>query len=272
MTPYPARGSRKTVFIGFLLTACILLLMPPNVTSKLHFAFVDTLGGPLHLGQVLSLSAQQPASSDMVSVQQYQKLKNQVRQLQNQIANLQGWLQTERENVAQLQGLRTQPALKGLVLVKATPLAASGPDRITINRGSRDGIKPEQYALCDNAVIGRVTQTSSHRSLIELISSRHSQIRVHVGHLQKPVMLTGRGEGRVKIDFAQYDYPIKVGDPIYVNPNDALAQGIIVGRVKTCRRDEQHALLWDIDVTPAANLNTLRGLAVAIPQGLLPTD
>ena len=269
MTPYSVKGSRKTVFTGLLLTACILLLMPPNVTSKLHFAFVQILGGPLHLGQVVSLSARQPASSDTVSRQQYQELQTQIRQLRNQIANLQTWLQTERENVAQLQGLRTQPTLDRFYLVKATPLAVSGADRITINRGSRDGIKSDLYALSDNAVIGRVTRTSANRSIIDLISSRDSQIQVHVGLVQKPVMLSGQGEGRVKIDFAQHDYPIKVGDPVYVTANESLGQDIIVGRVKTCQRDEQHALLWDIEVTPVADLKELRGLAVAIPKDML---
>lgn len=269
MTPYSVRTSRKTLFIGFFLSGCILLLIPHNVTSKLHLCFAQFLGGPLRLGRVMTLSAREPAATDTVSAQQGVQWQDQIRQLNNSVDYLQGLLEAERQQVEQLQGLRRELSLKRKYLVGSTALTNSNNDQITIDRGSSDGIMSDLYAICDAAVIGRVHSVSSHRSVIELISHPQSLLTVRIAKQTTPVTLAGSGDGHVKIIDAQYDDPVKVHDPVYLLANDALAEGVLVGRIKSCQRDEHQGLLWDIQVEPATDLNQIRSLAVAVPMDWL---
>ena len=269
MTPYSVRTSRKTLFIGFFLSGCILLLMPHNVTSKLHLCFAQFLGGPLRLGRVMSLSARGPASTDTVSAQQAAQWQAKIRELNNSIEDFKAQLETERNHVEQLQGLRRELPLKRVYPVRAKSLTNSENDQITIDRGSSDGIMMDLYALCDASVIGQVKAISSHRSIIELISSPKSLLTVRIGNLTTPVTLAGQGQGRLKITNAQHDYPVKINDPVYLQASDALAVEIIVGRIKSCQRDEHEALLWDIEVEPATDLTRIPGVSVLVPHDWL---
>ncbi len=269
MTPYATRASSKTLFVGCFLAGCILLLIPHTVTSKLHLAFTQFFGGPLRLGRAMSLSAQEPSVTDTVSAQELAQLQTQVRQLENVKSDLEAQLETERHHLEQLQGLRRQLPLERVYWVSARTLTNSDEDRITIDRGTSDGVMTDLYALWDNAVIGCIKSTSSHRSVIELISSPESLLTVRVGTLTNPVTLAGQGQGRLKITNAQWDSPIKVGDPVYLEASKALATEIIVGHIKSCKRDEHEALLLDIEVEPATDLTRLPGVSVVVPQDWL---
>ena len=253
-------------FISFLLCACVLLLMPHNVTTKLQFAFSSLFRIPLGTGRVIALAAQSPSPSQDISSEGYDK--RQYLELQNHADNLQAELDQERsekQRLAQVRLLRAW-ASHGLVSARVTQELV-GANQIIINRGTRDRLGPEQFILAQNAIVGSICDLDKHQAKVTLISDKSSNIPVFIKSEQANHngLLRGLGNGTAKIQDVPYDRKIAIGDPVHVRAIPGrLEVPVVVGRVLQCDQDEIEPLLWDIRVEPASDLKRLSQVYVIV--------
>jgi cell shape-determining protein MreC len=256
------------VFISFLLCACVLLLMPQRVTTKLQFIFSSLFRLPLGTGRVVLLAAQSPGPSSDMRGDDYEKLQRENLELQNHNDNLMALLDqmhNEKEKLSKVNLLHAWDP-HGFVLAGVIQ-ALAGSDQIIINRGLRDKLAPGQYILANNAIVGSVFQLDKHVATATLITDESSYIPVFIKSVQADHtgFLRGLGNGKAKAQGIAYQHKIAVGDRVHVQTKPGLLEvPAVVGTVLQCQRDEIEPLLWDITVEPASDLKRLSQVYVIV--------
>lgn len=256
------------LFFAFLLCACVLLLMPHHVTTKLQLTFSTLFQFPLGAGRILALAAQTPLRDQGLNPADYDALLDRIRQQQNHIDELRAELEQERSEKERLSKASFLNAWGSHGLVPAQVIqATSGLDQIVINRGKRDGLSPGLYILAENAVIGAIQDLSGHQAKGILVTDKSSHIPVYIrsSFSQPKGILYGLGKGKAKIDQIPSRHKIKIGDPVHVQTQPGLLEvPIVVGRVSQCQQNETEPLLWDISVEPATNLENVNQVVVLV--------
>jgi rod shape-determining protein MreC len=250
------------LFTWFMLGGFIFLFAPQSVTSKLQLAFAHTFSWPLSIGRSISLAARTPASADVVSATEYNKLRN-------HLANVTALLREEHAKVEQLSGLRNRFGLDGASLIPAEIITASmdGVSELIINRGGNDGLAKGQFLLSDNGIIGTISEVTAHRAKVKLVTDPTSKIAVRIDQLGVDRLMQGTGDNAAEILQLQREHKIKKGDIIYARSKPGFLDApMIVGTVAQCRRDDENPTLWDITVEPVCDIEQLKSVTVIVPS------
>ena len=253
------------IFTWCLLSSCILLLIPHSVTGKLQFAFTRILCRPLIIGRTITLAARSPARIT-IHPKDYQNLEAENRRLKNHLNHLTAVLHEQNKTIETLSGLRVIPAYKNLAFIPADIITAIKKDQLIINRGKLDSVRLNQFILSENAVIGTVGQIiSSHQSRIMLFSNQKSRIPVYIQSESNIGILTGKGNGIIKITNVPTKQKIKIGDVVYALKQPGLLDTAFpVGKISQIQPDDLEPLLWNISVTPASDPKRATEAAVII--------
>lgn len=253
--------SKRMLFTWCLLSSLILFFLPGSLTSRLQFGFARIFHVPLNFGRTIHLSAQPGrAEQDMVSRSQYN-------QLQNHLANVTAQLHYVQQQVTELSGLREHLPWEGVSLRLAgiVTTAGQGPTReLVINRGSNAGIRPEQYVIADNSVIGTVCQVSPNSARVRLVTDPASRVAVELGDDRAEGLMRGSGSG-AQIGLVPSKVPVERGDAVYASARAGyLPSPMIAGVVRQVQRQRENPLVWDIHVEPACEIERLSDVAVII--------
>jgi rod shape-determining protein MreC len=258
------RISEKTLFVWFLLTGVIFLIAPESVTAKLQLAFarffqrqrspitnVTTLAAP---------SNSEVAATGFVSTRQYNLLRN-------QLANVQEWLNLERQKVEKLTNMRDRPVWKGADFVLADIIKKydRSKNMLIISRGTDDGIKKGHYVLGDNSIIGIISDTHSRTAEVKLITDPECTIAVKITDTDVGSIMQGAAENSAKILMLPYKHKITTGLNVCAKKKPGLLDTpMIVGTITKCKRDAENPLFWDITVVPACDIKCLNNVTVII--------
>ncbi|MFA5422738.1 MAG: rod shape-determining protein MreC [Phycisphaerae bacterium] len=254
------RVSNRMLLVWLTLAGGILLLTPQRITSKFQGAFTHTFRFPLKLGRSITLSARMPDSND------YSHYRT-VEQYENHIANLAAELEQKNKQIETLAGIRYRHSeLSGASLVMAdiiTANLAGARNELLINRGQEDGLEVNQFVLAENCIIGTVTYVWDRQARISLITDSSSRLAVKINGMEKPVWMFGTGDGQSVIRWAKLESA--AGQNVMVQPSPGfLDSPMVAGRVAQAERNEQNALLWDITVTPACDIQMLPSVMVIV--------
>lgn len=257
--------SKRTIFVGCLLGATIVLLVPHAVTRKCQYAFRRVFCVPLGVSRSLTLAAK-PGTSPKVNHQEYLDLQRAFEKLENHAANLKDAVARQEETINRLTQLRVDPEWKKLGFVPATVFTATGNNHVVINRGTRDLVQPKRFVLAHNAIVGKVLEVDKHQATVELISGEGAFLPVHVDTPENRGLLRGQGKGLCLIQNVKYDQPVEVGQFVYANNRpELLGISVVVGQVSACTRDEEKPYFWRIEMTPAVALQKLDQVDVILP-------
>jgi rod shape-determining protein MreC len=220
---------RLGIFLGFLI---ILYLIPISWTAPLRDATVQAV---------------KPAASYLVrqnvsffnfvqSVRQISTLRSDKLRLENQVSQLQQKLsdkQTiERENEALRQEVgvtgvtqEIKKALAHIVLISDNPVDPT----VTIDLGSSSGIKVDQAAIYQGALIGKVISVRQNSAVIRLVTSSESRVQVWLSATREKGLLVGDGSS---VHLSNITQGITVPDHSVLETSGlggSLPQGILVG-------------------------------------------
>lgn len=141
-------------------------------------------------------------------------------------------------------------------------------DTITINKGSKDGIKKDMAVITSKGLVGKITKTTSFNSEVKLITSSNSNNRISViidnngeksygilsGYDEKKNLLTVEGISDNK--------EIKENSIAYTSGlNDLFPSGIRVGIVKDVKKDN-YGLSKIVYIEPVSNLGELNVVSI----------
>jgi rod shape-determining protein MreC len=201
--------------------------------------------------------------------QQNQDLKEQIARLRLEQAAL---------SEDAIQGHRLQAMLDFQQHYVSSTLAAqvigtSGNDLsrvLYIDKGSKDGLKPDQAVITPDGIIGKLRDVFPHTSQVLLINDQTSGAGVLLASTRLRAILSGSTAGQIVINNLTPDSRIKVGEQVLSSGGDQVyPRGLPVGTIESIKTDPDHQPYTLIQVRPAANLNQLE--EVLVITGTQPT-
>ena len=150
--------------------------------------------------------------------------------------------------------------------VAAQVIGTSGSDRshiLWIDKGSGDGLKPEQAVITPDGVVGKLRDVMPHTAQLLLISDPNSGAGVILESTRLRAIVRGTAAGDVEINNLTADERIKPGEPVITSGGDQVfPRGLPVGTVAWVEPDPKHQPYTLIHLKPAANLRQLEEVLV----------
>jgi rod shape-determining protein MreC len=148
--------------------------------------------------------------------------------------------------------------------VAAQVIGSSGSEQsrsIYIDKGSRDGIEPDQAVITADGVVGKVLHVYGSTSLVLLINDQTSGVGVILEKSRLQGVLKGTPLGGVAVEKVMNEETVQPGEHIITSGGDQIfPKGLDVGTVFQVKPGTDSFL--NIRVKPAANLSKLEEVLV----------
>src|SRR6202041_775612 len=150
--------------------------------------------------------------------------------------------------------------------VPAQVIGTSGSDLsrvLYIDKGSKDGLKPDQAVITPDGIIGKLRDVFAHTSQVLLINDQTSGAGVVFATTRIRAILRGSTTGQIIINNLTPDSRIKPGEQVLSSGGDQVyPRGLPVGTVQSIAPDLSHQPYTIIQVVPAAKLSQLEEVLV----------
>lgn len=145
--------------------------------------------------------------------------------------------------------------------VAAQIIGTSGSDRsqvLWINKGSADGLRPEQAVITPEGVVGKLRDVMPHTAQLLLISDPNSGAGAILASSRMRGIVRGTASGEVEINNLTSDDRIKPGEQVITSGGDQVyPRGLPVGVITSVELDPKHQPYTRIRLRPAAHLRQL---------------
>jgi len=132
---------------------------------------------------------------------------------------------------------------------------------VYLDKGDRDGIKPDMAVLTRDGVIGKVLHVYRSTSLVLLIDDQTSGVGSILERSRLQGILRGTSSGAVVLEKVMSDEAVPVGEQVLTSGGDGIfPKGLTVGTVTKVSTGSD--LFLNIHVRPAADLNRLEEVLV----------
>jgi rod shape-determining protein MreC len=165
-------------------------------------------------------------------------------ELKRQLADAQIDLQRQRaladrsRGLEQLLELHDRSALK---TTAATIIAgAATPDfrTVTIDKGTRDGLRADMAVIAPAGVVGRVAVASGRAAKVQLLIDRNAAAGAIIERSRAQGVVVGGGDERLRMDYVSESADIVVGDAVMTSGIDGIyPKGFVIGKVETVEKN-----------------------------------
>jgi rod shape-determining protein MreC len=190
-------------------------------------------------------------------------------QLKDEVARLREEEASFAEDAAQGRRLQKLLAFKEAYVtstVAAQVIGTSGSERshvLYLDKGSDDGLKPEQPVITPDGVVGKIRDVFPHTSQLLLISDPSSGAGVILATTRIRGIVRGTATGQVEINNLTADSRIKPGEQVVTSGGDLVfPRGLPVGVIESIVPDPLHQPYTAITIKPWANLSRLEEVLV----------
>jgi rod shape-determining protein MreC len=196
-------------------------------------------------------------------------LKTENDDLKRQLAEAQVDLQWQRgqadrsRGLERLLGLRDQSKLS----TRAAEIIAAGstPDfrTVTIDKGSRDGLRADMAIIAPGGVVGRVVVASARAAKVQLLIDRNAAAGAIIERSRAQGVVVGGGDERLRVDYVSEAADIMVGDAVMTSGIDGIyPKGFAIGRVESVEKNGP--AYRRIVVKPAVDFRALEDVLVVL--------
>jgi rod shape-determining protein MreC len=195
--------------------------------------------------------------------------RKQNKELQDEIARLQMEQVRLKEDAAQARRLQILLDFKENFISKtvaAQVIAFSGTEQsrlITIDKGTRDGLKPDMAVITPDGIVGKVKDVFRLSSQVLLINDHDSGAGVILEHSRLQGIVKGTPLGELQINDIMSDEQVEAGEHVITSGGDRIyPKGFSVGTVIAATPDHDNDPFLAIKIKPAADLNRLEEVLV----------
>jgi rod shape-determining protein MreC len=146
----------------------------------------------------------------------------------------------------------------------AQVIGSSGSEQsraIYIDKGEKDGVKPDMAVITADGVVGKVLHAYSSTSLVLLISDQTSGVGAILEKSRLQGILRGLPSGEIALEKVMSDEQVPIGELALTSGGDRIfPKGLPIGRVTKVSPGGD--LFLNIRVKPAANLSKLEEVLV----------
>ena len=282
------QSTKIRILYLLLLISAVFVCLPAKFTDKANFA----ISGIINLVSSKPYSLAAETSSQIEEViepnDEYNSLLQRYNSILNELNNTQSEVEYQRRHIEELSNIRSEFSFGRATLVRAHITAEDtsiSRNCKIINRGSRDGVRPGLYALASNevtaeadfadrpnyavwksAVAGKVIDVGLTSSTVQMINDPAftESVIVKAAHgrnvdFESEGIIYYEGKGVIKVKHVETTCPVKPGDPIFLKASEkTMPIDVIIGYVESCNYNPDNAVLWNITVQPAIDLNDIK--------------
>jgi rod shape-determining protein MreC len=190
-------------------------------------------------------------------------------ELKRQLSQTQIAMQQEQALADRARGLEQLLELRDhsdLRLTAAEIIGASAtPDfrTLTIDKGTRDGLRPDMAIIAPAGVVGRIVVPSARAAKVQLLIDRNAAAGALIERSRAQGVVVGAGEDRLRMDFVSEASDIVVGDTVVTSGIDGIyPKGFVIGRIETVEKNGPS--YRRIIVKPAVNFSSLEEVLVVV--------
>ncbi len=265
--------------IILLLLLFTLILMSLRVKQQKGLDFFDSLFielcSPLHKVSKFITGSVHEFFRGYVFLIQLQKENT---MLQKRITELQRENQQLREYVLASERLKGLLQFKDTISTKAIVGEVIGHDpsgwfkSITINKGEREGVRSRMAVITNGGVVGQVIKTSSHHSVVLLITDYNSAIDAVIQRSRAKTIVEGTGENRCQLKYLLRNEDVAVGDIVVTSGiGGNFPKGLLVGQIRKVEK-QGHGIFQYAELSPAIDLTRLEEVLIILEPPLLLED
>jgi rod shape-determining protein MreC len=192
-------------------------------------------------------------------------------QLKRQLSDLQVQFQRERADAERAHQLETLLGFQKQIELKTVAAgiigAGASPDfrTVTIDRGTRAGVKANMAVIAPTGVVGRVVTPAGRASKVQLLVDRNAGAGALVERSRAQGVILGAGEELLRMDYVSATADVKPGDTIVTSGIDGIyPKGFVIGKVESV--DRGNGIYKVLRVRPAVDFNRLEEVLVITTQ------
>lgn len=198
-----------------------------------------------------------------VSRSQLEQLRDQNEQLRSRVAELEE-ARLENQRLRALVKIVQAGDLQSIGAHVIGRPANSWEGVITIDRGSRDGVKVGMPIVGSLGLLGQTVQVSSGSSRVRLITDQRSGVAAMIQSSRAEGVVHGSIEGQLSLDFVSRETTVRAGDVVITSGlGGVFPKGILVGEVLEVHKNA-NALQQSITVVPASDPSSTEEVKVLL--------
>jgi rod shape-determining protein MreC len=165
-----------------------------------------------------------------------------------------------------LEDLLTFRDRSNLQTVAAEIIASSAsPDfrTLTIDKGTRQGLRPDMAVIAASGVVGRVVVPSPGAAKVQLLTDRNAAAGALIERSRAQGVAIGGGDERLRLDYVSEAADVVVGDLVVTSGIDGIyPKGFTLGYVDTVEKNGP--AYKRITIRPAVNFSSLETVLVVL--------
>jgi len=195
------------------------------------------------------------------------KAENEV--LKQELAGARIEMQEQRALVDRSRGLEQLLALRDRADLSTAAAeiiggsATPGFRTVTIDKGTRDGLRADMSVIAPDGIVGRVVTSSSRAAKVQLLVDRNAAVGAIIERSRAQGVVIGRGDDHLQMEYVSEVADVENGDVVVTSGIDGIyPKGFVIGRVETI---EKNGLAYvKIVVTPAVDFRRLEEVLVVL--------
>jgi rod shape-determining protein MreC len=267
-------GTTRFILLLLALLLSVIFLLPKQTRSVLQ-----TVGQPISAVVFLPIEALTTLEQSVIGLwQEYVALRHvreDNRQLRRDLEVLQRQNSDLRESAIAAQRLESLLEFKEQFVPHTVAARVMGRDStnwyssVILNKGDRDGIRPEMGVMTSAGIVGRVVKTGPFSSIVLLVTDPHNAITGIIQRSRDEGIVEGTSQGRARIKYLPLLANIRVGDIVVTSGlTGGFPRGIVIGTVLTMQKEEGE-LFQSAEIAPQADLSKLEEvLIITVPRSL----
>jgi len=143
--------------------------------------------------------------------------------------------------------------------------AAASPDfrTVTIDKGTRLGLKADMAVLGPKGVVGRVVVAGPRASRVQLLVDRNAAAGALIERSRAQGVVVGAGDNRLRLEFVSEIADVAVGDLVVTSGIDGIyPKGFAIGQVDTV--EKSGVTYRTIGIRPAVDFSSLEDVLVVL--------
>ena len=189
--------------------------------------------------------------------------------LKRRLVEAQVQLQQQRALADRTRGLETLLDLRDRTTLQTVAAeiigAAATPDfrTLTVDKGSRDGLRQDMAVISPNGVVGRVVVPSARAAKVQLLVDRNAAAGALIERSRAQGVVLGAGDGGLLMEYVPEVADVVVGDVVVTSGIDGIyPKGFVIGRVEAI--EKSGGAYRRIVVRPAADPSALEEVLVVV--------
>jgi rod shape-determining protein MreC len=259
--------------LGFLLLSQVLLMSfsarHPDSDQSVLRTWLIAIYTPFLKGGNWVISKASGAVSDYTSLK---GARDENKSLREQVEQLTEGLALAREQAAQDSQIRSAygvPAQSDYHKIAANVIARDASiwfRRLTIDRGTNDGVKMSMPVATAGGIVGRVVALGPNFAEVQLITDRHAGAGAMLQKSRDMGVVHGMDNGKCELREIPSGRDVQVGDVVESTGLDAIyPKGLVIGTIERVE-DDPNAPWHRLIVQPGAPLDRLEYVMVLLVE------